>query len=68
MPFSCGPKKSVALPESGTEETQEDYMRHFVAHKMTRNNTLNINKVHVAETELSQLLSQNTNVFGQATA
>jgi len=33
---------------------------------MTRNNTLN--KVHVAVTELPQLLSQNTNVFGEATA
>jgi len=33
---------------------------------MTRNNTLN--KVHVAATELSQLLSQNTNMFGVATA
>ena len=38
----------------------------FVAHKMTRNNT--VNKVHVAATELPQLLSQNTNVFGETTA
>jgi len=33
---------------------------------MTRNNTLN--KVHVAATELPQLLSQNTNIFREATA
>jgi len=30
---------------------------------MTRNNTLN--NVHVAATELPQLLSQNTNIFGR---
>jgi len=36
----------------------QNYMKLFVAHKMTRNNTLN--KVHVAATELPQLLSQNT--------
>jgi len=30
----------------------------FVAHRMTRNNT--VNKVHVAATELPQLVSQNT--------
>ena len=41
-------------------------MKLFVTHKMTRNTTLN--KVHVAATELPQLLSQNTNVFGEATA
>ena len=41
-------------------------MKLFVAHKMTRNNTLK--KVHVAATEIPQLLSQNTNAFGQATA
>jgi len=29
----------------------------FVAHELTQNNTLN--KVHVADTELPQLLSQN---------
>ena len=34
----------------------------FVAHNMTRNNSLN-HKVHVAATELPQLLSQNTNMF-----
>jgi len=33
----------------------------LLAHKMTWNNTLN--KVHVAATELPQLLSQNTNVW-----
>jgi len=33
-------------------------MKLFVAHKTTRNNTLN--KVHVVATELPQLLSQNT--------
>ena len=32
---------------------------------MTRNNTLN--KVHVAATEPPQLLSQNTDMFGEAT-
>jgi len=41
-------------------------MKLFVAHEMARNNTLN--KVHVVATELPQLLSQNTNMFGQATA
>jgi len=35
-------------------------------HKMTRNNTLN--KVRVAATELPQLLSQNTDMFGEETA
>jgi len=35
-------------------------MKLFVAHKMMQNNTLN--KVHVAATELPQLVSQNTNV------
>ena len=44
----------------------QNYMKFFVAHKMTRNNTLN--KVRVAATELPQLLSQNTNMFGEATA
>ena len=32
---------------------------------MMRNNTLN--KVHVDTTELPQLLSENTNMFGEAT-
>jgi len=40
-------------------------MKLFVAHKMMRNNILN--KVHVAATELPQLLSHNTNMFGQTT-
>jgi len=35
-------------------------------HEMTRNDTLN--KVHVAATELPQLLSHNTNMFVEATA
>jgi len=34
--------------------------------QMTQNNTLN--KVHVAATETPQLLLQNTNMFGEATA
>ena len=38
----------------------------FLEHKMTRNNTLH--KVHVAGTELPQLLSQNTNMFREAAA
>jgi len=37
----------------------------FVAHEMTRNNST-LNKVHVAATELPQLLSQNANTFGEA--
>jgi len=41
-------------------------MKLSVARKMTRNNTLQ--KVHVATTELAQLLSQNTNMFVRATA
>ena len=32
---------------------------------MTRNNTMN--KVHVAATEVQQLLKQNTNTFGETT-
>ena len=44
----------------------QNYMKLFVAHKMMRNNTLN--KVHVAATQLPLLLSQNTNMFGGATA
>jgi len=38
----------------------------FLSHKMTRNNTSN--KVRVAATELPQLLSQNTNMFGEPAA
>jgi len=37
-----------------------------VSYIVTRNNT--VNKVHVAATELQQLLKQNTNIFGEATA
>ena len=44
----------------------ENYMKLFVTHKMMQNNTMN--KVHVAATELSQLLSQNTNMSGEETA
>ena len=42
----------------------QNYMKLFVVHKMTRNNRLN--KVRVAATELTQLLSQNknTNMLG----
>jgi len=56
----------VASPGSGARRVAQNYMKLCVAHKMTRNNTLN--KVHVAATELPQLLSQNTNMFGEATA
>jgi len=48
--------ESVTSLGSGARGTQ-NYMKLFVAHKMTRNNTLD--KVHVAATELPQLLSQN---------
>ena len=44
----------------------QKYMKLFVAHKITRNNALH--KVHVATTELLQMLLQNTNLFGEATA
>jgi len=54
---------AVASPGSGARGAQ-NYMKLFVAHKITQNNT--VNKVHVAATELSQLLSQNTNMFGEA--
>jgi len=47
-------------------EGAQKYMKLFVAHKMTQNNTLN--KVRVSATELSQMLSQNTSMFGEATA
>jgi len=36
--------------------------------KMTRNNRATLDKVHVAATELPQLLSQNTNMFRETTA
>jgi len=39
------------------EEGAQNYVKIFVAHKMTRNNTLN--KVRIAATGLPQLLSQN---------
>jgi len=42
---------------------KQNYTKLFVAHKTTRNKTLN--KVHVAATKLSQLLSQNTNTQSQ---
>jgi len=35
-------------------EGAQNYMKLFVAHKMTRNNTLN--KIHVAATKLPQLM------------
>jgi len=40
-------------------EGAQKYMKLFVAHKMAQINTLN--KVYVSATELSHLLSQNTN-------
>jgi len=52
----------VVLPGSGTRENRT-MSNFFIAHKMTQNNTLN--KVHVAAAELPQLLSQNTNTFGE---
>jgi len=56
----------MVSPGSGATGAEvQNYMR-FVAHKMTRNNTLN--KLRVAATELSQLLSQNKNTFGEETA
>jgi len=45
---------------------EQNYMKLSVVHKTTGNKTLN--KDHVAETKLPQLLSQNTNMFGEATA
>ena len=56
----------VASPGSGAMRRGIKLHETFVAYKMTRNNTGN--KVHVAATELPQLLSQNTNMFGEATA
>ena len=43
-----------------------NYMKIICLGKMSRSNT--VTKVHVAATELQQLLKQNTNVFGEATA
>ena len=54
--------KSEATPGSGPRGPR----REFVSDTMTRSNTTI--KVHVAATELPQLLSQNTNMFGEATA
>jgi len=54
--------KSVATPGSGARGARREY----VSDTMTRSNTTN--EVHVAATELPQLLSQNTNMFGEATA
>jgi len=48
--------------ERGNTKLHENYLSHI----MTRNHT--INKVHVAATELQQLLKQNTNIFGEETA
>jgi len=43
----------------------QNYIKLFVAHKIMQNITLN--KVHVALTELPQLLSRHTNMFREAT-
>ena len=58
--------RSCGIARIWYEGAAQNYMKLFVAHKMTRNNTLN--KVHVAATEPPQLLSRNTNMFGEATA
>jgi len=42
----------------------QNYMK-LVAHKMMRNNYNTVNKVHIAANELQQLLSRNTNMFGE---
>jgi len=48
-------------------DSAENCMKLFVAHKMTRNNTLN--KVREAVTELPQLLCyRRIQMFGEATA
>jgi len=52
----------LLLDGSQLSPRQENY----VTHKMTQNNTSN--KVHVVATELPQLLSQKTNMFGEETA
>jgi len=52
----------MASPGSGARAGEaQNYMKLFVAHKVTPYNT--VNKIHVVPTELSQLLSQNTNVW-----
>ena len=43
----------------------QKYMKRFAPHKMMRNT---LNKVRVAATELPQLLSPNTDMFGETTA
>jgi len=48
----------MALPESGARGALKSTRKSFVLYIMTRNNTMN--KVHVASTELQQLLKQNT--------
>jgi len=52
--------------KGGGRGKAQNYMKLFVARKMTGNNALN--KDHVASTELSQLLLQYTNMFVEATA
>ena len=47
---------AVATPGSAVAGAQ-NYLKIFVSHKMTRNGTPN--KVHVAATELPQLMLQN---------
>ena len=59
------PLRTLESLEFGARRAQ-NYMKLFVAHKMTRNNTLN--KVCVAATELPQILLQKTNMFGDSIA
>ena len=54
--------RCMVSPGSGERgRGAENYVKLFVAQKMTRNDALN--RVHVAATERPQLLSQNTNMF-----
>jgi len=53
----------VVSPVSGAGRAQ-NYVKLFVGHKTTQNT---LNKFRVAATELPQLLSQNTNMFAEAT-
>ena len=55
----------VVSPGPGAKRVTQGVWN-FLSHKMMRNNT--VNKVRVAATELPQLLSLNTNMFGEATA
>jgi len=48
------------------EEGAQNYMKLFIAHKITRNNTSTRFNYYIAATELPQPLSQNTNMFGEA--